>query len=144
LNPGQRGRSKDTKRFGIDSLHGPLNKEATGSINVVFVHGLGGAPNSTWNHALGFWPTWLHEWLAEEGINNVRIATFGYDADYKNVLVPRTVLGIADFAQQLLDGMGLYYGNVMFRLGSRRFQTPTVFVAHSLGGLVVKKVNFLY
>jgi hypothetical protein len=120
LNPGLtdcEGIAKTPKRFGLDTLHEPLNNEATGAVNVIFVHGLGGSPASTWKHALGFWPTWFHEWLAEKGIRNIRIATFGYNADYRDVLAPRTGLGIADFAQQLLDGIDLYYGNVNVSLG---------------------------
>lgn len=66
----------------------------------------------TWTHPNGFWPVWLYEWLSErKKLDNVRIATFGYDADYRNVLGPRNLLGIQDFARQLLDGVDLLYDN---------------------------------
>jgi len=63
----------------------------------------------TWSHANGSWLSWLPNWLREEeGLDNVRIATFGYDADYRNVLAAKNGLGITEFAQQLLDGLDLF------------------------------------
>ena len=63
----------------------------------------------TWSHANGSWLSWLPTWLREEeGLDNVRISTFGYDADYRNVLAAKNGLGITEFAQQLLDGLDLF------------------------------------
>jgi hypothetical protein len=103
--------------LGISTLSHPLNPNAK-AINLVFVHGLGGSPQVTWSHANGSWLSWLPNWLREEeGLDNVRIATFGYDADYRNVLAAKNGLGITEFAQQLLDGLDLFddkYPDVSF------------------------------
>ena len=84
-------------------------------MELIFVHGLGGSAKETWTHANsnGFWPSWLHE---DNRFDNVRISTFGYDANFKNVLAPQNALGIADFAKQLLDSLDLHfhkYGDVV-------------------------------
>ena len=44
------------------------------------------------------WPDWLH---TEEGLERVRIALFGYDANF-NVFAPNTNVTIPIFANQLL------------------------------------------
>lgn len=74
----------------------------------MFVHGLGGSATGTWTHptSKGFWPTWLPE---EKGLQNVRILTFGYDANWNPITGGRTVLDIPSFAGQLLDAMELHY-----------------------------------
>jgi hypothetical protein len=75
---------------------------------LVFLHGLGGSAIGTWTHPASntFWPTLLHQ---DERFANVRIATFGYDAEFKNPLEPTNALGISEFAKQLLDGLDLFY-----------------------------------
>lgn len=119
-------------------------KPATIPIDIVFVHGLGGSARKTWTHPSSnqCWPEWLYE---REDIDNVRILTFGYDANFKKVWAPRNSLGIQGFAQQLLYSLKLRYeqsGNVPLKFVSLvNCQTPTIFVAHSMGGLVVKKVS---
>ena len=77
-------------------------------VNIIFVHGLGGSSKGTWTHSetQSFWPEWLPE---KNGLENVRIATFGYDANWSNITAPSNALGIADFAMQLLDALDLHY-----------------------------------
>jgi hypothetical protein len=76
-------------------------------IDVIFVHGLGGSSRGTWIHPKsGFWPTWLQE---KPGLENVRISTFGYDANW-DIRKPHNELGIADFARELLGELELHYG----------------------------------
>jgi hypothetical protein len=96
-------------RLGLRVLHEP-HPQATTVVNIIFVHGLGGSAISTWTSATAsqtFWPTLLHE---DSRLASARISTFGYDADFKNVLAAKNALGIADFADQLLDGLDSYYG----------------------------------
>lgn len=73
------------------------------------MHGLGGSRRKTWTYsdpdAASFWPLWLYE---EGDLKNVRISTFGYDANW-NVTAPDNKLGIADFALHLLDELDLHY-----------------------------------
>ena len=126
--------------IGLRCLHEP--KTETNIVSIVFVHGLGGSARLTWTHSPSqiFWPNLLHE---DDRFANVRISTFGYDSDFKNVLGAKNVLGIPDFAKQLLDALDLYYDkyhDVRIIDGAQLIQTPTIFVAHSMGGLVVKKV----
>src|SRR5271156_3500828 len=104
--------------FGLQVLHEPRTcvptaKEDNGStktktVGIIFVHGLGGSMKKTWTHrsANAFWPMWLPE---EKDIGNIQISTFGYDANFKNVIAPRNALGIPDFAKQFLDCLDLYY-----------------------------------
>ena len=77
-------------------------------VNIIFVHGLGGSARETWTHpnTKQFWPAWL---LRLETMTNVEVYTFGYEANWKNILGPRNCLGIQGFARQLLDGLDLHY-----------------------------------
>jgi hypothetical protein len=100
--------SSSSGRLGLRLLHEP-RAEATTVVNIIFVHGLGGSPISTWTSTTAsktFWPTLLHE---DDRLANARISTFGYDADFKNILAAKNSLGIADFADQLLDGLDSHY-----------------------------------
>ena len=78
------------------------------TVNLIFVHGLGGSAIETWTHhpSETCWLILLHR---DARFPNVRIATFGYEADFKNILAPNSALGIPDFAKQLLNHLGLYY-----------------------------------
>ena len=101
--------SSSEGRLGLRVLHEP-HPQATTVVNIIFVHGLGGSALSTWTSTTAsktFWPTLLHE---DSRLANARISTFGYDADFKNILAAKNALGIADFADQLLDGLDSHYG----------------------------------
>jgi len=78
------------------------------TVNVVFVHGLGGSMTETWTHypSNTFWPTLLHE---DDRFANIRVLTFGYNANFRNIFVPKITLDISDFAKQLLDALDLHY-----------------------------------
>lgn len=83
-----------------------------------------------------FWPAWLTE---EDGLESYRIFTYGYNSDFKGA---GTNLNIIDFAKDLLFQM------LVFSTGSEEScisigQQPIIFVAHSMGGLVVKKAYVL-
>ena len=80
------------------------------TVELIFVHGLGGSSKETWTHSISneFWPSWLQE---DNRFNNVRISTFGYDANFTNVLTPQNALGIPEFANQLLDSLDLHFNN---------------------------------
>lgn len=98
-----------TDAFGLTILHEP-KQEATPSrptVELIFVHGLDGGSWRTWTSTStgAFWPDWLRN---HEGFENVRIASFGYDANY-SVISARIQLGIPEFANQLLDELDLHY-----------------------------------
>ncbi len=95
-------------------------------VDVVFVHGLGGDKLSTWQSTASsdsFWPAWLGDDLPD-----VAVYSLGYDAS------PLAWLGnampLSDRATNMLASL------VAEELGAR----PLIWVCHSLGGLVVKKI----
>lgn len=93
-------------RLGLRVIHEPrINSNV---VNLIFVHGLGGASIQTWTDPASniFWPSLLY---TDTNFLNLRIATFGYNADFKNVFAPGTALGIDDFAKQLLNYLDLHY-----------------------------------
>ncbi|WP_287355879.1 FxSxx-COOH system tetratricopeptide repeat protein [Moorena sp. SIO3B2] len=112
---------------GLIKISGWEGSEA--SMDVVFVHGLGGDPRGTWHHQHAinddnFWPVWLgKEQLC------LNIWSFGYDAKatkwQSNGSMP-----LFDQASNLLDWLN------SCDLGKR----PLVFITHSMGGLLVKKM----
>lgn len=125
--------------------------------DVVFVHGLQGHPQRTWqsnsnieasarprkclsisswkntevvthNDSKSFWPA---EILPQDH-NDVRILTFGYDSKVtKGFMGPTSKNGIFQHGNSFLRAMD------RARISCR--QRPIIFVAHSLGGLVVKQ-----
>lgn len=105
---------------GLNLIAGTDNADRQG--DVIFVHGLGGHPRSTW-HPKGisdfFWPIWLAQDLGDVGV-----WSFGYAAS------PSEWLGrsmpIEDRAVSAVDCLETA------GFGDR----PLVFVTHSLGGRV--------
>ena len=105
------------------------------SDSIVAVHGLNGQRERTWtaesNNVL-----WLRDLLPQK-IKNARILTWGYDA--------RThTKSHTDFlsTKKLYDhGRELVYDLWAERRETDTSQRPIIFVAHSLGGIVVKDVS---
>ena len=99
------------------------------SADVVFVHGLGGDARSTW-HPQGkrdddnYWLGWL-------GKDNlcVNIWSFGYNAEATN-WKNNSSMPLFDQASNLLEWLYIH------DIGQR----PLIFIAHSMGGLLVKKM----
>ncbi|OQO09996.1 hypothetical protein B0A48_04351 [Cryoendolithus antarcticus] len=108
--------------YGLLLLASPRNAV----VDIIFVHGLTGDRLGTWTHASRtFWP--LH--CLPDRFQQARIFTHGYNAD-----VHSTGTGvIGDFARDLIhDILGR-------RTEDGTLDRPLIFIAHSLGGLVVKQ-----
>ena len=101
--------------------------------SIVAVHGLGGDWESTWTDSGD--KLWLRDFLPkqlkEAGVES-RIFSYGYDA---STAFSNSVADIDDQACILLDFLKLE------RSSSREEQRPIIFIAHSLGGIIVKKVS---
>ena len=99
-------------------------------LSIVFVHGLTGDRERTWTAAQASkcWP----ELLLTQDLPQARIIMYGYDADVVNFWNPASQNRIADHSQKLLTSLA----NLRERTGPR--DRPLLFVAHSLGGLVVE------
>lgn len=104
--------------------------------DIIFVHGLGGSAWKTWSYnrdTAHFWPSWLAD---EDSLSSYRIFTFGYDSNWKGA---GTNLNISDFAKDLLLQMLTFANDDRTAIGNKSI----IFVAHSMGGLVVKRAFLL-
>ncbi len=123
----------------------PAEGPATRELDVVFVHGLGGDPFSTWRHGEDDTTSWPH-WLAEDYGERIAVWSFGYPASKSTA--PRLkerlkkFLGFsinedAGFSMPLpRRGRNALHNLVNKDIGNR----PCIFIAHSLGGLLVKTI----
>jgi protein SERAC1 len=90
--------------------------------DVIFVHGLGGNARGSWSSESGYWP----EWVANAN-PSARVSA----VSYSYILTPfrSKSMTISNHATALLELL------TVNDVGTR----PLVFVAHSLGGVVVKE-----
>jgi predicted esterase len=96
--------------------------------SVIAVHGLGGDKYDTWKDD---GKIWLREFLPAK-VPNARIMTYGYNSV---VAFSKSVTEIEDFAVDLLNRLDGERGTPQERA------RPVIFICHSLGGIVVKKVR---
>jgi pimeloyl-ACP methyl ester carboxylesterase len=122
-----------------DDPKGPLGLNLLHTVDepvadFVFVHGLGGGSRKTWAKTPDLYHYWPKEWLSRDPeFSNVRVHSFGYKADWNER--NDNALGIHDFALSLL-------GELQINPSIRRSQTRIVLIAHSLGGIIAKKVSW--
>ncbi|KAI9695527.1 MAG: hypothetical protein M1820_008540 [Bogoriella megaspora] len=113
-------------RVGLRTLNDPSDPY----LEIVFVHGLLGDSYLTWtsdNDPATFWPEWFVE---EIHFSNTRIHTFGYQEPSSGGRAP--ISKLRDIGVSLCSALEL---NTYVK---RDAHNPIVFIAHSLGGLVVK------
>ncbi|KAL7905856.1 WD40 repeat-containing protein [Trichoderma velutinum] len=131
LNSPSNKKLATSKGLGLHVLHNP----EFASLDIIFVHGLGGHSQKTWTKdqdPLLFWPK---SWLPlEPDVGSARIITFGYNAKWRG---EAGISNISDFAKELLY-------EIRFAKDSSEKDiaigiNPIIFVVHSMGGLVVKK-----
>lgn len=106
-----------------------ISPEKQCPIDIVAVHGLMGDAYNTWTHSNGHF--WLRDSLPEE-VPGARIFSFGYPAD---VFFSLEKGRIDDHACTLLEDL------LDARRGTEQQNRPILFIGHSMGGIVVKKVG---
>ncbi|KIW78260.1 hypothetical protein Z517_08094 [Fonsecaea pedrosoi CBS 271.37] len=122
--------------LGLDIIHEPQSRPTA---DIIFVHGLGGHSHKTWSKDRNIDFFWPGLWLPNDPqLRKARLFTYGYDSQ---LLGPKSVSNIMGFARSLLFDMRYGRGN---RVNSLKIgEAPIVFVAHSMGGLVVKKAYLM-
>ena len=104
-----------------------MKKASNPRHSYIIVHGLNGHPTHTWTHSNGFfWP-----WNLKAHLKNARVMVYGYNADFERAWGSNkaSIKTVADsFVLDMIDDRE---DNDQFR--------PLVLVAHSLGGLIIKR-----
>lgn len=125
------------ERWGLFVLE-PQDDNDPEAIDIVALHGLNGHWEKTWQSdkstSKGGGAMWLRDFLPQQ-IPHARIMSFGYDSV---LLFSKSTSDVATFAEQLLESL------LSMRMNVPETR-PIIFICHSLGGIVVKKVSsFLY
>lgn len=105
----------------------PLKAKLSDCISIVFVHGLQGHTKRTWATSKLCWPVDL----LPQDLPCARIMAFGYNKLVMNEPPPQ----FRDLRKTLLDSLTI--NRRLTKAGSR----PLIFITHSLGGLIVKRVQ---
>ncbi len=108
--------------------------QGDGVVDIVALHGLNSNYEKAWT-----WPSnkqnerknWLKDFLPQQ-IPNARIMSYGYDSQ---LLFGRSAADISTFAEQLLNDL------MAERQTLTEKSRPIIFICHSLGGIVFKKVR---
>ncbi|KXX72776.1 Protein SERAC1, partial [Madurella mycetomatis] len=117
------------RRVVLRKIYAPQKAQGPPNLDLVLIHGLDGDPIKTWQDGEcgTLWPKDLLPLI----FPRTRVWSFGYNADiYRN----NSVASIRDNARSLLQ-----YLELERRPTKRRDSLPIVFVAHCLGGLIVKQ-----
>ncbi|EPE33467.1 alpha/beta-Hydrolase [Glarea lozoyensis ATCC 20868] len=102
------------------------------TIDVVAIHGLGGHYENTWTHSKTK-KNWLRDFLPDQ-MPEFRVMSWGYNA---RVLGSKSVGTVKHFARSLLTDLASCRNTEELRV------RPLIFICHSLGGIVFKKMLVL-
>ena len=127
--------SAEVPEYGLTVLYQPEGRNP--SADIIFVHGLQGHPQRTWQSSKDscspraiYWP----RDLLSHDRGDARILTYGYDSRISHFFTgPANQMNISQHGEALLNSVA---GE---RLRSKLQGRPIIFVAHSLGGLLVKE-----
>lgn len=116
--------------IGLTVLY-PNGDDSAALVDIITVHGLAGHPQNTWTNfsTQHYWPS---KSLPED-IPKSRIMAFGYSTS--NSPFHKSTAIISDIAKQLLSHL------INKRKSEAQRRRPIIFVAHSLGGIVIKEVQ---
>ena len=144
---------QDPVRFGLRAVPSLPLEDVEGpakvyDVDIVAVHGLGGDFYKTWAMKPEYPDQQGVFWLAHllpVDLPGARIFTFGYSSE---PILSRTVASVRDYAKQLLQSLLDQQQDVSLQkiawptteLTLQNQYRPTVFICHSLGGIVVKQV----
>ncbi len=102
-----------------------VNNNPSSDFDVIFIHGLTGDKFSTWENSNG--ASW-QRWLADDYLHEASVWTIAYGANATNWIEDDMSLDqAADFMLGELASHGIG-------------EKPYMFIVHSLGGLLVKKI----
>lgn len=118
---------EEGQNYGIKALY---DSGPEASVDIVFVHGLTGNAYNTWLHAdtKVHWPSQL----LKQDISDARILSYGYDADIVKFWSPASNSRLSNHAENLVGDL------VRRRERTNTESRKIIFVAHSLGGLVIE------
>jgi hypothetical protein len=133
------------RRLGLIPLHNAerlaydqsnLPPEELYPIDIVAVHGINGDACTTWTHENGYF--WLRDSVPDT-FRGARVYSYGYPADIFRSLEKGD---LDSYARGLLLDLSIQ------RMSKQEQRRPIIFICHSMGGLVVKKVfiinDYLY
>jgi hypothetical protein len=119
------------EKWGLFILH-DQPEDMPGVIDIIAIHGINGHYTKTWTgmSATGQHMNWLKDFLPEK-LPPARIFSYGYNSA---VQFSKSTASIADFADELLSHISSHRSN------PTQLARPLIFICHSLGGIVFKKV----
>ncbi|KAF8499908.1 hypothetical protein BU17DRAFT_59133, partial [Hysterangium stoloniferum] len=95
---------------------------------IVAIHGLDGHREASWTANNG--KLWLRDFLPQD-VQSARILTYGYDA-YTQSTATSSTQTLDSYAESFLARLAA------FRARSDTTKRPIIFIAHSLGGIILK------
>jgi hypothetical protein len=131
----------NSQRFGLFNLYEPpdgrYSFDCKCAVDIVALHGIDGTPFKTWTYS-NVGPDgkttdafWLQDFLPDV-FPDSRIYTFGYNA---KIFMSKGTGNITTFATDLLENL------LDIRTRREQQRRPIIFICHSMGGLVVKRVS---
>lgn len=126
-----------TEKYGLFLIHptNPAPKNEEGrlgyALDIVAVHGITGSAYDTWTHSNGTF--WLKD-LIPKDFPGARVFSYAYPADVFCSFATGTIRSFARSLLECLKGE---------RRSEEQLKRPTIFICHSMGGIIVKEALVL-